>query len=328
MRGFWIFVAAIGLSAAVSGVVMHWLGGKDSTGSRAFADHAPGPPEQVRSESDTVTPVELNLVPDSAGKSELVQKDPAGFVATFVHERLKADFGTETCLEVETSLFSLIVGLPENTELAKWAMDRVDGCAKTMPYEQQKAYLERLLEVKPHHVRTLTALGMLEISRGHAHMEVAIERLGEALRAANTPATAYELGLAQLAYAQGLRDSEAKKRAWMFEGAAHSFERAIDLGADDVWIHQAMAAAKLGLGQFDDAVAHAERALASVDQKMLSAEPGVLSDLYFDLGRILFRSGQKETGVAYMDQGIGTAAPGARDELLFKKELILAGAPI
>ena len=133
-------------------------------------------------------------------------------------------------------------------------------------------------------------------------------------------ATLDQAGRAQLA--QGLearRDGRSVQARGLFEAAATALGQAIELSGErvDPWTLQSMAQAQLELGNDVDAIAWADRALQRVragggdDYEAFRS-----ATLTMNVGIVYYRAGQRQTGVAYMDQAI-SMAPTAFDRADF-----------
>ena len=141
-----------------------------------------------------------------------------------------------------------------------------------------------------------------------------------ALPKTDDPATLDQVGRAELA--QGIearKDGKSAKARELLEAAAVALSRAIELSGEhvDPWTLQSMAQAQLELGNGIDAVNWADRALqrlrlgSSDDYQTFRA-----AALTMNVGIVYFRAGQRQTGIAYMDQAI-SMAPTAFDRADF-----------
>ncbi|HEX4893825.1 MAG TPA: hypothetical protein VFV47_11085 [Hyphomicrobiaceae bacterium] len=240
--------------------------------------------------------------PSVGGTAELAR------LARDIHARVAG--GAISCAEIQTDLLKVLGGAPESSPLWGWAMDRASICLRTAPTRRfSPDFLEQLAAMKPDHARVREQLGINAYEAGD--MREAVYQLQPAAELTDRFVAWETLADARLALARELLrggDAEAAGEQWTMAGQAA--RSALDRATPEtlpVALHT-LARAELEAGRAESAVAWADRALQAVAALPHAARQGIMiAELHVFVGQIYYRAGQRDAGIAYMDQGIGMA---------------------
>lgn len=258
------------------------------------------------------------------------QEATSGFKkAQEVFGMLRSGVSRESCTAAWEGLTSLLMTEPERSALGLWTMDRVASCVRVMgTAEEQSSLLASLLAKKPGSFRLLLELGRTEMARSDY---VQAMRYFEQANAVEVDS----YGLTQLANSKLLAALEVQyttgnndERLALLRDAEVALAKADSIaGASlDAWTLQKMAKVKLGLGKPTEAMEWVERAvLAMKGGGSSEIEQISIAALYFNIGEIYYKAGQRGTGIAYMDQAIGLAPAGDVEDLTESKSAVLEG---
>lgn len=213
------------------------------------------------------------------------------------------------CRAAEATLLAFVRSVPPRSMPWNWALARARDCLRA-PHEFRKdsALLKGLLESFPDDplVRQLAGLQSYDAGRfdeAAAELEDAVEEKGsfEAWEA---------YADAQLARALAMRGRGDPGWQDVLMQAEAAAMRALEL-ADERSLPLALhtvARTQMELGRPAEAIQWADQAIAALQAGGSRYQAVMTAELYVFSGQIYFRAGQRDTGLAYMDQGIATAA--------------------
>lgn len=269
---------------------------------------APGPAAQPAAMAASPTGVAPRLrAGEPLPSPQLAPEYPAEVQA--VHRILAQGPTLAACREAEPRLLALARGLPTASAGWDWTLSRARDCLRAPhDFRRRNGLLAGLRESFPDDPRVLALAGLERYDAGA--FDEAVDLLEEAEDQGTFEAwEAY--ADAQLSRAFEMREQgdprwqDALLRA---EGAAM---RALELAGDDVkpFALHTYARTQLELGRAIEAVHWADQAIAALRAGGSRYQALMAAELYVFSGQIYYRAGQRETGLAYMDQGIGMAGP-------------------
>jgi tetratricopeptide (TPR) repeat protein len=213
------------------------------------------------------------------------------------------------CRAAESSLLAFARSVPARSSAWNWALLRARDCLRAPhDFRQHNALMKGLLESFPDDplVRQLAGLQSYDAGR----LDEAAAQLEDSLGEKGSFEAWEAYADAQLARALELRGRGDP--AWeevMLQAEAAAL-RALEL-ADGPSLPLALhtvARTQLELGRAADAIQWADQAIAALQAGGSRYQAVMTAELYVFSGQVYFRAGQRDTGLAYMDQGIATAA--------------------
>lgn len=220
--------------------------------------------------------------------------------------------------------------LPEGDPIGAWAAGALADCYYALrKRDEKRALLDIMLAVAPQHARTLELQGNYERLAGDP--EKAIEYLERALDRNKSFQNWESLAEARLTLAHQLRGTDADRSSTLYKGARAAARSALELANPGMapFVMQNLALVELALGNHTAATSWVEQAIAALQSVPSSNAQALLAPpLYVGAGEIYYRTGQRQVGLAYMDQGVGMAFDaGQRRMLEQQRREVLAGSP-
>lgn len=226
-----------------------------------------------------------------------------------VHQLLVQGPTLAACREAEPRLLALARGLATTSAGWDWTLARARDCLRA-PHEfrRRNGLLAGLRESFPDDPRVLALAGLERYDAGA--LDEAVDLLEQAEDAGTFEAwEAY--ADAQLSRAFEMRAQGDPRWQDALLRAEVAAMRALELAGDDVkpFALHTYARTQLELGRAVEAVQWADQAIAALRAGGSRYQALMAAELYVFSGQIYYRAGQRETGLAYMDQGIGMAGP-------------------
>lgn len=222
-----------------------------------------------------------------------------------VHDKLLNQ--TASCRSVQEDLLRLLATLPESDQSWTWAMSRAERCLRAPTRDRLgRDFLEALADLKPEHPTVRRQLGLSAYEAGD--VREAIHQLQPAAEALGGFETWETLADARLLLARELQrggdsDSALKQGRMAAQAAQMALEQASP--AQLPFALHTMARAEMDLGNTVTALQWADRAIQSTGGvPQASQQASMIPDLHLFVGQIYYRAGQREAGLAYMNQGI------------------------
>lgn len=213
------------------------------------------------------------------------------------------------CRAAEMALLAFARGVAPRSTAWNWAIARARDCLRA-PHEFRKdsALLKGLLDSFPDDpiVRQLAGLESYDAGR----LDEAVAQLEEAVEEQGTFEAWESYADAQLSRALQMRSRGEPGWEDVLMQAEAAAMRALEL-ADEQSLALALhtvARTQLEMGRAAEAVQWADQAIAALQGGGTRYQAVMAAELYVFSGQIYFRAGQRDTGMAYMDQGIATAA--------------------
>ena len=249
--------------------------------------------------------------PGSGSVATGASDNPNLATATLIHRQLQSGYSAPACAEAQTGILELIQKVPENDPLWSWVLDRAHGCLRAPGRTaQNRALLDALAKIKPDHPRIRELLGLDLYDRGK--IDQAASALDEALK--DEPGTFegwVSLADARLSEARALivAGAEADAIRTRLLQAETAAQRALELAGPEVlpFALHTLAQVHTELGQSAEAIQWADRALEALRAGSAQYQTYMAAELHLFVGQTYYRAGQRDTGLAFMDQGIGMA---------------------
>lgn len=231
--------------------------------------------------------------------------------AAAVHAAL-AGSAADGCRNARGGLLGLIREIPPADPLWGWAFDRAISCLRAPGTARLGPdFLEELAQLQPDHPKLREQLGKQAYDNGDARE--AIAQLEQAVLENGTFEGWETLADARLALAAELQaNGNAKGALALWQQAQDAALNALALASEPMrpFAMHTLARAELELGQFATALQWADQSLAAVAALDTRMQAVLAPELYLFAGQIYYRAGQRDTGLAYMEQGIGMAQSG------------------
>jgi tetratricopeptide (TPR) repeat protein len=213
------------------------------------------------------------------------------------------------CRAAETTLLAFARGVSPRSAAWNWAIGRARDCLRA-PHEFRKdnALLKGLLESFPDDpiVRQLAGLQSYDDGR----LDDAVAQLEDAVEEKGSFEAWESYADAQLSRALQMRSRGEPGWQDVLMQAEAAAMRALEL-ADDQSLPLALhtvARTQLEMGRAAEAIQWADQAVAALQAGSSRYQAVMTAELYVFSGQIYYRAGQRDTGMAYMDQGIASAA--------------------
>lgn len=231
------------------------------------------------------------------------------------------------CRASEADILGLAANAPMSSRLWDWALNRARDCLRApTPYRADSPLLPKLSELFPGHPRVRELSGLQAYDEGRP-ADAAAE-LEEALEETGSFESWQTLADAKLAVARNA--GSAQERAAALASAEEAMRRALEMAPAPLkpYALHTMARVQLEQGRAAEAVQWANRALESVSDGSGAYPAFTAAEMHLFAGQIFYRAGQRDTGIAYMDQGV-SMAPSAkqRGELQRLRERFLQQYP-
>lgn len=247
--------------------------------------------------------------------------------AEVVYQRIQANGLKEACPQVMDGIVGLVRGAPEHSALWQWGIERASECISFVrDPEVKKNILRWLLAADPKNHEFLTARALNEFQFGN--FDLAAKELEGALAEEDFHEGWDLLGMARLKQAREFDVAkEADKRVASLMAAKYALLRSIELGGSPAnpLTMSRLAEVEFGLGDTDAALAWADKAIQGARPGGSEINTFSAATVYFNVGIVYYRAGQRETGIAYMDQGINLTSDGERGFLLSLREQVIKG---
>lgn len=300
----------------------------DSSASSAEPSAHPADPYRVPPPGSAVTPSPAEAVP------ALPNQAPGSLASSGQREaalRVVAAMSrgpTEAaCRAIEGEVLGLATSAPMDSPLWNWALHRARDCLRApTPYRRDGRLLKDLAEKFPNHARVQELAGLQSYDDGR--VADAAAELEEALDDQGTFESWQTLADAKLAVARDA--SSAEERAAALASAEDAMRRAMELAppAMKPYALHTMARVQLEQGRASDAVQWASRALEAVNEGSGAYQAYMAAEMHVFAGQIFYRAGQRDTGIAYMDQGVAmTGTERQRNELRLMRDRFLQRYP-
>lgn len=321
----WAAALAAGIAVITSVVLLQLFKGRDGTNARpsntglATTTQVSTLDQSKRSMAAVVKVPTVDSLPDQALRT-----------AQGIFERLaEVGFSRDSCLELRPAFARLANESQGHADLWQWAFRQIEICVMWLSgYEEKRSFVEDLLHASSGNPDLLITIAKVEST--NAQSRLAVEYLKQALGKEESAHAWDLLGGEELSLA--IRSSETshdlRAREELLSDARRAMGRAIELaGANaDAWMYQRLARVNAELGDAQEAITWADKAILALKQGGDSYIEGyAAAALYFEVGVVYYKVGQHKTGVAYMDQGIGLAAPGDRSRLSDSRRQYLQG---
>lgn len=216
------------------------------------------------------------------------------------------------CRNARSGLLGLIREAPPADPVWGWAFDRAISCLRAPGGARLGPdFLEELAQLQPAHPKLREQLGKQAYDNGDARE--AIVQLEQAVLENATFEGWETLADARLALAAELQaNGNAEGAQALRQQAQDAALNALALASEPMrpFAMHTLARAELELGRFAAALQWADQSLAAVAALDTRMQAVLAPELYLFAGQIYYRAGQHDTGIAYMDQGIGMAQPG------------------
>lgn len=210
------------------------------------------------------------------------------------------------CRAVQSDLLGLLKKAHQTDRLSEWAMNQSIACLGT---SSDADFLDALAGTRPDHPRVRERLGLRAYQDGD--IREALHQLMPAAEALDRFESWETLADAHLSLAAELSVSgdraSAQEQLRLAEAAAQrALDRADATGAP--FAMHTLARAALELGQIDSAIQWANRAIeALAGIPAGSRQIALIPEMHLYVGQIYFRAGQRDAGLAYMQQAIAMA---------------------
>lgn len=211
------------------------------------------------------------------------------------------------CQQSEAALLSLATETAIDSPLWDWTLKRMQDCLRApTPYRTKSPLLAKLQDLFPGHPRVLELTGLQSYDEGRP-ADAAAE-LEQALGDTGTFESWQTLADAKLAVARDAASSE--DRAAALASAEDAIQRALPLASDALrpYALHTMARVQLEQGNAAAAIEWANRALQAVGEGSGVYQAYMAAEMNLFAGQIYYRAGQRDTGRAYMDQGLAMAS--------------------
>lgn len=227
--------------------------------------------------------------------------------AQAIHAVLSAS--RDGCRGAREGLLGLLRETPRAQPVWGWAMDRAVACLRA-PRDARLGpdFLEELARLYPDHPKVREQLGAQAYDNGDARE--AIEQLEQAVRENGTFEAWETLADARLALAAELQaNGNAEDALILWQQAQDAALNALAMATPAMrpFAMHTLARAELELGRAAPALQWADQSLAALAALDARTQTLLAPELYLFAGQIYYRAGQRDTGVAYMDQGVGMA---------------------
>lgn len=219
-----------------------------------------------------------------------------------IAETLSAGATVRTCEAVRADIVQFARLVSKDLRLLQWGIGRAEACLPMLAgLEEQREFLESLVQAAPESGRLLELLGRQYLFLGRA--EDAVTAMQASLAVKETPGTWDLLAGANLSMARTASESDARS---LLEEADAALRRALALSGQkpDPWTLARMAEVQLAQGNQSEAIIWADRAISAIRS---GAVTNAVASLYMKVGDIHYRAGMPETGIAYMDHAINVA---------------------
>lgn len=235
-------------------------------------------------------------------------------LAQSVFDQVRTGPTAPACQGAQAGLLDLLRQAPLDSRLWLWGMDRARDCLRApTAFRARNSLLAALIEQFPDHPRVKELAGLQQYDSG--------DMAGAAATLADAPADTRSFEAwqsyadAQLALMRDLRTRGDPAWQDALARAEDAAFRALDLARDTMrpFALHMIARTQLEAGRGPAAVDWANQAVESVRATGSTYQPYMAADLYFFAGQIYYRAGQRDTGLAYMEQGI-SMAPVARQQ--------------
>jgi tetratricopeptide (TPR) repeat protein len=234
---------------------------------------------------------------------------PLQTLASSLFEQLKGGPTAAACEGAQGGLLQLLGQTPVNSAAWNWGMNRARDCLRApTAFRANNKLLAGLIDRYPDHPRVKELAGLQQYDAGD--MDAAVEALEEAAEEANTFEAWVSYADAQLARMQALRAQGDPAWQDALARAESAAFRALELAnvAMRPFAMHTIARTQLEAGRWPEAVQWADQAVQAVQAAGSNYQAYMAAELYVFAGQIYYRAGQRDTGLAYMDQGISMAA--------------------
>lgn len=213
------------------------------------------------------------------------------------------------CRAAESTLLAFARGVSPRSAAWNWAIGRARDCLRA-PHEFRKdnALLKGLLESFPDDPIVRQLAGLQSYDEGR--LDDAVAQLEDAVEEKGSFEAWESYADAQLARALQMRTRGEPGWQDVLMQAEAAAMRALEF-ADDQSLPLALhtvARTQLELGRPAEAIQWADQAVAALQAGGSRYQAVMTAELYVFSGQIYYRAGQRDTGMAYMDQGVASAA--------------------
>lgn len=213
------------------------------------------------------------------------------------------------CEASETDLLALATSTPMDSPLWTWAVTRMQDCLRApTPYRKNSPLLSRMKDLFPDHPRVQQLSGLQSYDQGR--IADAAKELEEALGDEGTFESWQTLADSKLTLArQAERAGKLPERDAALAAARDAMERALKLAPPALkpYALHTMARVELEQGHPAEAMQWADQALRAVQDGSGTYQAYMAAEMHVFAGQIYYRSGLRDSGLAYMDQGIALA---------------------
>lgn len=227
--------------------------------------------------------------------------------ARAIHAALR--LAPEGCGQAGEELLGMIREVPHTHPLWGWALDRAIACTRTPGRPRAGAdLLDAIATLYPDHPKVRARLGEQAYENGDARE--AIRQLEAAAETTGTFEAWETLADARLALATEMQAHGNDPAAQILRlEARDAAQRALAAAPGHLqpFAMHMLARTELELASVQSAVRWADQSLLALSEIDARLQAMLAPEIYLFAGQIYFRSGQRETGLAYMDQGISMA---------------------
>jgi len=229
-------------------------------------------------------------------------------LATGIVERLQGGPTAAACEGAQVAILGLLQQARMDSALWSWGMDRARDCLRApTAFRAKNSLLSALIDRYPDHPRVRELSGLQQYDAGD--MEAAAESLEDAAPETDTFEAWETYADAQLARARQLQAAGDPRWQDALARAESAAMRALELA--DAFMRpfalHTVARTQIEMGRPAEAVQWADQAVEAVRAGGSRYQAVMTAEFYVFAGQIYYRAGQRDTGMAYMDQGIGMA---------------------
>ena len=269
--------------------------------AEAPASVAPG----IAASVNSAGPVTTKTAPVREPPPASAAPDPH---AQAVYAQLKSGPSAAACEAAQPEILELLGGAAVDSSLWRWGMGRARECLRaTTPFRAKNSLLAALIERWPDHPLVRELAGLQQYDAGD------LAGAAATLEDANKEGGSFESWetYADAQLARFKQQRAAGDPAWQdtLARAEAAARRAVELASPDTlpFAWHTLARAQLERGHADDAIASANAALEALRANNAKYQAFMTGQLYVYCGQIYWRAGQRDTGRAYMDQGVAMA---------------------
>jgi tetratricopeptide (TPR) repeat protein len=229
-------------------------------------------------------------------------------LTTEVLDRLRGGPTAAACEGAQAAILGLLQQSRMDSSLWGWGMDRARDCLRApTAFRAKNGLLSALIDRYPDHPRVRELSGLQQYDAGD--MDAAAESLEDAAPETDTFEAWETYADAQLARARQLQAAGDPRWQDALVRAENAAMRALELANAFMrpFALHTVARTQIEMGRPAEAVQWADQAVEAVRAGGSRYQAVMTAEFYVFAGQIYYRAGQRDTGMAYMDQGIGMA---------------------